>query len=142
MSTETATHPAEIGSRVIAMGSAKGRGTIEHLKTTAGIEMAAVQWDNYTRGYLDWVAVRDLTVMSGRPSIDPGLSNALVALQVRVDTARASLDETTAALDAERARPNTAAPGRGVQALRDERRSAWARLTEAQECLAVVERCR
>lgn len=57
---------AAVGARVIELGSAKGRGTIADLRTTVGIDMAAVQWDNATAGHVDWRPVADLTVMSGR----------------------------------------------------------------------------
>lgn len=69
--------------------------------------------------------------------IAPALSDALVRLQRRVDTARIALDETTAAYYA------VANDGTGAaENAKAARHQAWARLTEAQECLATVERCR
>lgn len=70
--------------------------------------------------------------------IAPALLDALAALNTRVLTARASLDETTRRYDYAR---KHLTPEQAAKA-RDERRSAWARLTEAQECLAAVERFR
>lgn len=67
-----------------------------------------------------------------------GLTDALAALDIRVRTARASLDEATRMLDAEQrgdlVRPDV------LEDLRLNRHRAWARLTEVQECVATVER--
>ncbi len=70
--------------------------------------------------------------------IAPALADALVALDARVHTARASLDEATRRCDTldRHGDPQERA------AARTDRHRAWARLTEAQECLATVERCR
>jgi hypothetical protein len=85
-------------------------------------------------------------VLEGPAPAHRGISNdlgdALVALQVRVDAARDALGEAYAALARARKGASSSAELRAVRDARATADAASARYTEAQECLAAVERCR